>query len=83
MSRFYNPKVQKVSVIIGGKPNQLYAQGMRLFEQYVEISKYFIERKQRDNNTNEMQKHLQLLGVDVRRYVTDKYAYGTISESSM
>ena len=24
MSRFYNPKVQKVSVIIEGNPNQLY-----------------------------------------------------------
>ena len=36
-SKFYNPKIQKVSVIVEGKPNQLYAQGMRLFEQYDEI----------------------------------------------
>ena len=28
MSKFYNPKIQKVSVIVDGKPNQLYAQGM-------------------------------------------------------
>ena len=34
MSKFYNPKIQKVSVIVEGKPNQLYAQGMRSFEQY-------------------------------------------------
>ena len=27
-SKFYNPKIQKVSVIVEGKPNQLYAQGM-------------------------------------------------------
>ena len=27
-SRFYNPHIQKVSVIVEGKPNQLYAQGM-------------------------------------------------------
>ena len=27
-----------------GKPNQLYAQGMRLFEQYDEICKYFAEK---------------------------------------
>ena len=33
MSRFYNRKVQKVSVIIEGKPNQLYTQGMQFFEQ--------------------------------------------------
>ena len=37
-----------------GKPNQLYAQGMRSFEQYDEICKYFTEGKQRDNNANEI-----------------------------
>ena len=31
-SRFYNPKMQKVSVIIEGKLNQLYVQGMQSFE---------------------------------------------------
>ena len=59
-SNFYNPKIQKVSVIVEGKPNQLYAQGMRSFEQYDEICKYFAEGKQRDNDANEIQKHLQL-----------------------
>ena len=39
-SKFYNPKIQNVSVIVEGKPNhQLYAQGMRSFEQYDEIRK--------------------------------------------
>ena len=52
-SKFYNPKIQKVSVIVEGKPNQLYAQGMRSFEQYDEICKYFAEGKQRDNDANE------------------------------
>ena len=42
-SKFYNSKIQKVSVIVEGKPSQLYAQGMRLFEQYDEICKYFAE----------------------------------------
>ena len=59
-NKFYNPKVQKVSVIVEGKPNQLYVQGMRSFEQYEEICKYFTEGKQRDNDANEIQKHLQL-----------------------
>ena len=45
MSKFYNPKIQKVSVIVEGKRNQLYAQGMRSFEQYDEICKYFAEGK--------------------------------------
>ena len=58
-SKFYSPKIQKVSVIVAGKPNQLYAQGMRSFEQYDEVCKYFAEGKQRDNNANEIQKHLQ------------------------
>ena len=60
MSKFYNPKIQKVSVIVEGKPNQLYAQGMRSFEQYDEIRKYFAEGVQKDNNANEVQKQLQL-----------------------
>ena len=51
-SKFYNPKIQKVSVIVEGKPNQLYAQGMRSFEQYDEICKDFAEGKQRDNDAN-------------------------------
>ena len=38
-SKFYNPKIEKVSVIVEGKPNQLYTQGMRSFEQYDEICK--------------------------------------------
>ena len=60
-SKFYNPKIQKVTVTVEGKPNQLYAQGMRLFEQYDEICKYFAKGK----NPNEIQKHLQLHNVSV------------------
>ena len=74
-SKFYNPKIQKVSVTVEGKPNQLYAQGMRSFEQYDEICKYFAEgnSKQKDNNANEVQKHLQLHDLSVEEYLTDKY----------
>ena len=72
--KFYNPKIQKVSVIVEGKPNQLYTQGMGSFEQYDEICKYFAEGKQKDNNANEVQKHLQLHDLSVREYLTDKYA---------
>ena len=67
-SKFYNPKIQKVSVIVEDKPNQLYAQGMRSFEQYDEISKCFAEGKQRDNNANEIQKHLQLYDLSLGEY---------------
>ena len=50
------------------------AQGMRSFEQYDEICKYFTEGKQRDNDTNEIQKHLQLYNLSLGEYLTDRYA---------
>ena len=85
MSKFYNPKIQKVSVIVEGKPNQLYAQGMRSFEQYDEICKYFAEGKQRDNDANEIQKHLQLYNLSLGEYLVNKYAlwldFRTIDEN--
>ena len=57
-----------------GKPNQLYAQGMRLFEQYDETLKYFAEWKQRDNNANEVQAQLQLYDLSLGEYLVNKYA---------
>ena len=59
-----------------GKPNQLYAQGMRSFEQYDEIHKYFAEEVQRDSNTNEVQAQIQLLNYDLSlgEYLVNKYA---------
>ena len=56
------------------KPNQLYAQGMRSFEQYDEIHKYFAEGKQRDNNANEVQKQLQLYDLSLGEYLVNRYA---------
>ena len=65
MSKFYNPKIQKVSVTTEGKPNQLYFQGMRLFEQYDEARKYL---------ANEVQAQLQLYDVTLGEYLVTKYA---------
>ena len=56
------------------KPNQLYAQGMRSFEQYYEICKYLAEEKPRDNDANEIQKHLQLYNLSLGEYLVNKYA---------
>ena len=69
-SKYYNPGIQKVSVIVQGKPNQLYAQGMRSFEQYDEIHKYFAEGKL----ANEVQAQLQLYDLSVGEYLINKYA---------
>ena len=70
-----------------GKPNQLYAQGMRSFEQYDEICKYFTEGKQRDNDANEIQKHLQLYDLSSGEYLVNKYAlwldFRTIDENEL
>ena len=86
-SKFYNPKIQKVSVILEGKPNQLYAQGMRSFEQYDEICKYFAEGKQRDNDANDIQKHSQLYDLSLGEYLVNKYAlwldFRTIDENKL
>ena len=86
-SKIYNPKIQKVSVIVEGKPNQLYAQGMRSCEQYDEICKYFIEGKQRDNDANEIQKHLQLYDLSLGEYLVNKFAlwldFRTIDENEL
>ena len=70
-----------------GKPNQLYTQGMRSFEQYDEICKYFTEGKQRDNDANEIQKHLQLYDLSLGEYLVNKYAlwldFRTIDENKL
>ena len=86
-SKFYNPKIQKVSLIVEGKPNQLYAQGMRSFEQYDEARKYFDEGFQRDSNANEIQKQLQLYDLSLGEYLVNKYAlwldFRMIDENSL
>ena len=67
-TKFYNSKIQKVSVIVEGKPNQLYAQGMRSFEQYDEACKYFTEGRL----ANEIQAQLQLYDVSLGEYLVNK-----------
>ena len=60
---------------------------MRSFEEYDEICKCFTEGKQKDNNANEIQKHLQLHDLNVGEYLTDKYSlwldFRTIDENSL
>ena len=60
---------------------------MRSFEQYDEICKYFAEGKQRDNDANEIQKHLQLYDLSLGEYLVNKYAlwldFRTIDENEL
>ena len=69
-SKFYNPKIQKVSVTIEGKPDQLYSHGMRSLEQYDEARKYFTEGRL----ANEVHAQLQLYDVSLGEYLVNKYA---------
>ena len=47
---------------------------MMSFEQYDEICKYCTEGKQKDNNANGIQKHLQLYDLSLGEYLVNKYA---------
>ena len=86
-SKFYNPKIQKVSVTVEGKPNQLYTQRMRSFEQFDEICKYFTEGKQRDIDANEIQNHFQLYDLSLGEYLVNNFAlwldFRTIDENEL
>ena len=80
-SKFYNPKIQKVFVIVEGEPNQLYDQGMRSFEQYDEARKYFAEERL----ACDAQAQLQLYDVSLGEYLVNKYTlwldFRTIDEN--
>ena len=69
-SKSYNPKIEKVSVTVEGKPNQLFSQGMRSSEQYDEAHKYFAEGRL----ANEVQAQLQQYDLSVWEYLVNKYA---------
>ena len=60
----------KASVTVEGKPNQVYAKGMRSFEQYDEACKYFAEGRL----ANEVQAQLQLYDISLGEYLVNKYA---------
>ena len=82
-SKYYNPKIEKVTVTVEGKPNQLYSQGMRSFEQYDEAHKYFAEGRL----ANEVHAQLQLYDVSLGEYLDNRYAlwldFRTIDENEL
>ena len=51
---FVNPKITKVEMTIEGVPNQLYSQGMRQYQQWDEIKKYFALTSKRDKETDKV-----------------------------
>ena len=55
-------------------PTPLVIRNLRTERLYDEICKYFAEGKQRDVNTNEVQKQLKLHDLSIKEYLTNKYA---------
>ena len=53
---FYNPKITKVEMTIEGVPNQLYSQGMKAYQQWDEINKFFALTSKRDKKQTNLQK---------------------------
>ena len=60
---------------------------MRSFEQCDEICKYFPKGMQKDNDTNEVQKQLQLQDLSIGEYIAHNYTlwldFRTINENTL
>ena len=72
-NEYHNPKIQKVEMTIEGVPNQLYSQGMKAYQQYSEITRFFALDSKRDKVTNALMKDLSLTNVPLGKYLTSKY----------
>ena len=48
---YYNPNITKVEMTIEGVPNPLYSQGMKSYQQWDEINKFFALNSKRDKTT--------------------------------
>ena len=71
---FVNPKIIKVEMTIEGVPNQLYSQGMRQYQQWDEINKYFALTSKRDKKTDKVAKDLYISGTNIEKYLTKRFA---------
>ena len=71
---FYNPNITKVEMTIEGVPNQLYSQGMKAYQQWAEINKFFALDSKRDKETNLIAKNLNLSYTTLEKYLTTNYA---------
>ena len=71
---FYNPKITKVEVTIEGVPNELYAQGLRAYQQWYEARKFHSSGSKRHPMIGVVAKDLALADVSLPEYLTTKYA---------
>ena len=71
---FVNPNITKVEMTIEGVPNQLYSQGMRQYQQWDEINKYFALTSKRDKETDKVAKDLFFSDTNIAKYLTKRFA---------
>ena len=71
---YYNPQITKVEMTIEGVPNQLYSQGMKGYQQWDEINKYFALTSKRNKTTDSVLKDVCLSDMTLGKYLTNKYA---------
>ncbi|CAG2207379.1 unnamed protein product [Mytilus edulis] len=71
---YYNPNITKVEMTIEGVPNQLYSQGMKAYQQWDEINKFFALNSKRNKTTEEVLKDLNLSYTTLEKYLTTNYA---------
>jgi hypothetical protein len=71
---YYNPKITKVEMTIEGVPNQLYSQGMKAYQQWDEIKKFFALNSKRNKETNIFLKETCYTDTTLEKYLTNNYA---------
>ena len=71
---FYNPKITKVEMTIEGVPNQLYSQGMKAYQQWDEINKFFALTSKRSRETDKFAKDLKFSDTTLEKYLTKRFA---------
>ena len=71
---YYNPKITKVEITIEGVPNQLYSQGMKAYQQWDEINKYFALTSKRNKTTDSVLKDIHFADTILDKYLTSRYA---------
>ena len=73
---FNNSKITNVEMTIEGVPNQLYSQGMRQYQQWDEINKYFaLTSKRRDKETDRVAKNLYFSETNIEKYFTERFSF--------
>ena len=71
---YYNPKIKSVSIVIEGKPNQIFSSGISPFYFYDECRKLFGGGRLNSSTVDHVSKALHLHDVKLSDFLLDKYA---------